>query len=273
MAQGGWGIQTVNIPGINASGNTTWAPGTLAGMGSGTAGAAGGTETTTSSSSTTRMSPGAEAALEKLIAELASGGTAEQRRQQAERNQEIQSVRGQRQDYSKEAAFADAEGAMRAQLANAMTASLAELARAAEGAGTSASAMRALLLQNAQQKAADSAATLGLQASANYGQIASGLSNTLEALTRPSDVVTSSLISALNVAKGVREESTTTTTGPAAQSRSSGGFGGGAAFVNPGRTSIFDKGYSDSFWKQFENQGSNLTGYGTNSGTFSGLGS
>lgn len=248
--QGGWGVQHVNT-------------GDFATAGGSSGGASGDRDVTTTTETTTTMAPAAEAALNALIQQLASGGTPEQQQQRAARNQEIADARNIRQDYSKENAFRDAQGAMQAQLNEAMTKSLAELARAAEGAGTSASAMRALLLQNAQQKAAESAATLGLQASVNYGQVASGLTSTLEALTRPNDAVTQSLINALGVAKGANVNTTKITDAPA---RSTGGFSGGGGVTRSAPSSSSD---SSSFWKQFDSYGrpkmdggSNFTSYG-----------
>lgn len=200
-----------------------------------------------SSTSVRNMSDGNEKALDALIAQLQGGGTAYMKQQQAARTQEIANVQQQRQQYSKEAAFNDAQGAMAAQLGNAMNQALASLTRSAEGAGTSGSALRALLLQNAQQKAADSAATLGLQASVNYGQVAGGMNNTLEALTRVNDPVTEALLKALELARGVN--TTTTSSG------SSSGSKAGGLNVIAGGSAPSKLPDSSSFWKQFDDSG------------------
>lgn len=178
------------------------------------------------------MDPQSLAALQVLIAQLISGGTPEQRVQNAQRQQEIGSVQAARAGYSKEAAFADAEGAMAAQLRQALQTMMPSITRAAEGAGTSQSSMRALLMQEAAQQAADSAALLGLQNAVNYGQIATGLTGTLEALTRPNDVVTNSLIQALGLAKGATQKSTSSQSS-AASSTTTNTQSGSGGYAQP----------------------------------------
>lgn len=162
---------------------------------------------TTGSTQVSNMPASALATLEALIAQLAGGGTEEQRAAQQARNQEIATANAQRSSYSKEAAFADAEGAMASQLANALRQLLPGIVRSAEGAGTSRSSLQALLIQQAAADSAAKAAELGLQSSAQYGSIASNLTATLEALTRVDSPVTQSLIQALQVAKGAVQPS------------------------------------------------------------------
>jgi len=141
-------------------------------------------------------------ALNKLIAQLLGGGTAEMGRQSAERAREIQNVTAQRSGYSREAALADAQGAMSQQLRQVMEKLLPSITRAAEGSGTSQNSMRALMLQDAATRAAESSAALGLDAVSKYGNIGATLSGVLEALTRPNDPAAQALLNALNVAKG-----------------------------------------------------------------------
>jgi hypothetical protein len=178
-----------------------------------TSGASGASGSSSSSNtvSSRSMDPAMLAVLKTLVAELQTGGSQYLQTLKGLRLGEVGAVQNQRQDYSKEAAFTDAQGAMAAQLRDAMESSSASLVKAAEGSGTSGSAMRALLLQNAQQNAADSAATLGLQAATNYGQLASNMSGILESLTRPNDPTTEYLLNALNIAKGSNESRTTMT--------------------------------------------------------------
>lgn len=164
----------------------------------------------TASKSGTTFSAGGEDALSQLIALLLSGGTAEQKQEKATRQGEVATVQKARGDYSKEAAFADAQGAVAQQSRLAMEKLLPSITRSAEGAGTSQNSMRALLLQDAANKAAESASALGLKAATDYGGITGNLSSVLEALTRPTNPVTAALLQALQISKG--EQSTGGTT-------------------------------------------------------------
>jgi hypothetical protein len=166
---------------------------------------------------------GGEDALTALIKQLASGGTPEQLAEAARRLQEINAVRQQRGDYSKQAAFTDAQGAQSQQSRLALEKLIPSITRAAEGAGTSGSSMRALLLQDAANKASESAAALGLKASVDYGNISGGMNQVLEALTRQGNPITDSLLKALEISKGQR--STQTSGGTVAGSSGQSPFG------------------------------------------------
>lgn len=203
-----------------------------------------GSTSSSTSSYTENMTPTALAALEGLIAQLMGGGTPEQQRERALRERQIDETRSIQNNYSKEAAFADAKGAMSAQLTAVLAELLPAITRASEGSGTSQSSLRALTLQKAGQQAADSAATLGLKASTDYGSIATSLAGVLEALSRPTSEATNALINALNTAKGAVESktvnqsgstsssgtSTTTSTGGSGSSGSSGSNNGGSIY-------------------------------------------
>lgn len=156
------------------------------------------------------MSNASLAALEALIAQMLGGGTQTQANETAQRLAEINNVRNSRDAYSKSAAFADAQGAMAQAMRRALESTLPNITRAAEGAGTSQNSMRALMLQDATNRAAESSSSLGLQAAVNYGNIGASLSNILEALTRPQDTVTKDLLAALGIAKGATESGTST---------------------------------------------------------------
>ena len=166
-----------------------------------------------SQTSTRNMDPASLAALQALISQLMGGGTQQMAEDRARRQQEIQSVQNQRGQYSKDAAFGDAQGAMSQLLRQAMEQAMPSLVRAAEGAGTSQNSMRALLTQDALTRSSESAAALGLNAATQYGGIASNLSSVLEQLTRGDNTVTEALLNALNIAKGAVSDSTTNTTG------------------------------------------------------------
>jgi hypothetical protein len=175
---------------------------------------------------TKNMSPQAAAALNLLISQLAGGGTAETRARAADRNQEINTVRGERSAYSKQAAFSDAQGLIQQQQRRALESMLPSISRAAEDAGSSGGALRALLMQDSANKAAESASALGMNAAVNYGNISSNLSQVLEKLTQGDpNGATALLVNALNVAKGAesttdgttKTSGTSTTTGSATQ--------------------------------------------------------
>lgn len=182
-----------------------------------TAGATTGTTngTQTQNASTQNMDPSSLAALQTLIAQLLGGGTQAMAKDAAARKGEINTVQGQRAGYSKDAAFADAQGLMAQTMRRVMEQLIPSISRSAEGAGASQSSLRALLLQDAASKAAESASAQGLQAAQGYGQISTNMSQVLEALTRPDNSVTNALIQALGVAKGAVQNtnSVTQTTG------------------------------------------------------------
>ena len=175
------------------------------------------------SSTTNNLDPNALAALQVLLQQLQGGGTAAQKGDRKARTQTIQRAQASQQDYSKNAAFDDAQGAMAAQLRQAMQQILPTLVRAAEGSGTSQNALPALLLQQQTAQAAEAAAALGLKASVDYGNVNANIGSILERLTTGADPAQQALIQALNAAKGA--QSTTTATGTSTAPSSSGAFG------------------------------------------------
>lgn len=116
---------------------------------------------------------------------------------QQERLNELAPNRAIREDYSKAAAFEDAQGLMNQQLQKALEESLGSLTRASEGAGTSQSALRALLTQKAAENAAMNAAAAGAELAVQYGGVANNTSSILEALTRADDGGLRALLTAL----------------------------------------------------------------------------
>jgi hypothetical protein len=162
-----------------------------------------------SSSSSSNFSAGGDEALAILIKQLLSGGTAEQKAGTAARQAEIASAREQRGDYTKEAAFNDSQLVINQQQRKALEQALPSLVRSAEGAGTSQNALRALLIQDAANKAAESSAALGLKASVDYGNISANLTGVLEQLTRQDNPVTKALLDAINLSKGQSSNSVT----------------------------------------------------------------
>ena len=111
-------------------------------------------------------------ALDTVIAQLAAGGTPQQRAFQADILRTIQAVEVQRAQYGKDAAFRDAEGAVQLQLQRALESTLPTVLLASEAAGTSGDAVSALLTNDLTARAAGTAAEVGLNAAAQYGRIA-----------------------------------------------------------------------------------------------------
>lgn len=199
-----------------------------------------------SQSTTSQLDPKSQAALEALIAQLQGGGTPVMQASAAKRQEEIarnQAVAGQ---YTKQAAFSDATGAMNAKVAEVLQQLLPNIVRASEGAGTSQNSLRALLTQQAANNAANSAASLGLNAATQYGQVNSQIGNILEALTRPQeDQATQALIQALGIAKGANVSSTTTETSESSQtSPSSQRVSSGGAYGAPVQTPSTASGFA-----------------------------
>lgn len=174
-----------------------------------------GTSTSTTSGSSREskvadyLDPVAREALNKLLANL-SNPNSEANKYGKERLEEIGTNQALRGDYTKSKAFADALNAMNSQLAKGIESQMPTITAGIDAAGTSGSAMSALLTQTAAENAARNAAELGLNAAISYGQIQTGFGNILEQLTASGDPVTNQLLGALEIAKGASESSTTT---------------------------------------------------------------
>lgn len=167
--------------------------------------------TQTQNASTQNMDPQSLAALQTLIAQLMGGGTQAMAKDAAARKGEINKVTQARAGYSKDAAFSDAQGLMAQTMRRALEQLVPSINRSAEGAGASQSSLRALLLQDAANRAAESSAAQGLQAAQGYGQISTNMSQVLEALTRPDNTVSNALLQALQIAKGAVSNTQSTT--------------------------------------------------------------
>lgn len=154
-------------------------------------------------------------ALNVLLQQLLNGGTMQQQQQTAQRGTEVNRARAQQARYSPEAAFADAQGLMAQLLRQAMEGALPKITRAAEGAGTSANSMRALLTQDALTRASEASAAQGLNAAVNYGQIGANLASVLERLTQPDNAQMDALLGTIRLMQ--------------AGSQSGGGSSGGGA--------------------------------------------
>jgi len=102
-------------------------------------------------------------------------------------------------DYGKSDAFADAQGLMDNAIANILADRMPSLTMAAEGAGASASSMRALLLGNIMNEAASEASALGAQQAVQYGQINNQAGSVLEQLTATDPAALNALIDAMRL--------------------------------------------------------------------------
>jgi len=131
---------------------------------------------------------------------------------------EVNSLMG---NYSKEAAFRDAQMLMQQNLQKSMEAQMPSIMAAIQGAGTSASSMQGLLSQQLAQSSAQSAGALGAQQATSYGNIAANLSNTLEALTRIDNSGTTDYLKALELLRESTSKSTSSSSGLSTSSGSS----------------------------------------------------
>jgi len=172
-----------------------------------------GTSTTTkngiSTTDSVNMDPSSLAALQAIIAQLAGGGTQQMASERATRMGEVNSVQAQRAGYSKDAAFADAQGLMAQTLRQALEQILPSINNAAEAGGASQSSLRTLMLQDAATRAGEASAAQGLNAAVQYGGVANNMNAILEALTRPDNTSINALLSALTIAKGAVTSATT----------------------------------------------------------------
>lgn len=174
-----------------------------------------GSKSTTSNSTITtknkNMSDSALAALDNLIAQLAKGGTPQDQQRWKQIQAEITANTLQQQKYSKESAQYDADTAAKAAQYEALQQMAPTISAGIDSAGTSGSAMAALLAQDAADQAARASAQLQLDAMISYGQIANQASGNNVELLKIDNPVTQQLLAALDIAKGAVTESTQTT--------------------------------------------------------------
>ena len=151
---------------------------------------------------TTTLDPNSVKTLQEFIAQLMSGGTANQKGEIQKRNAMTQFVTNLLGLVSPQQANADAQGLMSLNLQQSMEKQMPALQKAIEGAGTSASSMQALLANRIAQDAALNASALGGEQQKAYAQSRAQLASLLEAFTRPQNTVENTLIQALGVLKG-----------------------------------------------------------------------
>lgn len=189
-----------------------------------------GTATSSQTQKTVAMDPKAIQALGILLTQLQGGGTADQQNDRAARTGAVNKTTQAAQGYTRENAFADAEGAMQAEVNNVLARLLPDILRQAEGSGTSQNSLRALLTQAAGMDAAQGAATIGLRTAVDYGNVNANLMSALSSLTGGNDPVQAAILQALNIAKGASTTTTTNGTANNGSGASGSGMGSSAAY-------------------------------------------
>ena len=159
-------------------------------------------------------------------ASTGTAGTATMKKDIANRDAIMAQLQALLPQYSTAGAMTDAAGAMALQLQQSLQAVLPQLARGAEGAGTSANSMQALLANQGASDAAMRSAAIGADQAKAYAGITSQLMSQLTGMAQTGfDPVTQALISALGINKGAVQNtsqsqssqsntSSTTNTGP-----------------------------------------------------------
>lgn len=158
------------------------------------------------------MSAQGRQAMTRLLAQLAAGGTDEQRAILEEQMRTLQGIRGDKEDYSRETALGDAEGLMQTMLQRSMEEALPSILMAGQGAGTSGSAITALLSQDLATRAAGQAAGVGVDAVQGYGSILAQLTGQEVAATQGmEDQALAALMEALGIDAGSMKRGSQTT--------------------------------------------------------------
>ncbi len=102
-------------------------------------------------------------------------------------------------DYGKDDAFNDAQALMDKAIGDVMAERMPGLTLSAEGAGASASSMRALLMSNIMNEAATEASALGARQAVEYGNINNQAGAVLEQLTRTDPAALNALVDAMRL--------------------------------------------------------------------------
>lgn len=137
-----------------------------------------------------------------FLRQQAAGGTTEDRARREAIWGEIAAGQAQRAGYSKAAAVVDSTAAASAQMTNALKQMLPAITAGVDSAGTSGSAMAALLSQQAAESVSRNAAQLQLDAAISYGQIANQSSGIIAELLKIDDQSSNRFLEGLNIAKG-----------------------------------------------------------------------
>lgn len=176
-----------------------------------------------------------------LILELLGGGTADYKAMRSARNADKVSLQELSRDYTNDAAFSDAGSLMALNLQNSMEKQMPALAKAVQGAGTSASSMQGLLSNKIAQDASLSAGALGAEQAKAYGAIQANMRNTIESYTRGDDQSAQNLIKALDLLKVSKSRSDQQSTSQGSSSSQSTGSSSGTG-TDPARESSSSSG-------------------------------
>lgn len=168
-------------------------------------------DTTKQTTTSKNMDDEAYGMLMKYLREQMSGGSPEDQRRRQMIWSEIAANQGQRGQYSKGAAFADASAAASAMMSQALETALPAITAGVDSAGTSGSAMAALLSTKAAEAVSRNAAQLQLDAAISYGQIANQSSGIIAELLKINSEESRNLLHGLEIAKGARTEQTVIT--------------------------------------------------------------
>lgn len=160
------------------------------------------TDRTVRDRTTKNMDDESYAILMNLLRQSAAGGSPADKEKREQIRGEIIENQTQRARYSKDAAMYDSAEAAAAQMHQALQQMIPAITAGIDSAGTSGSAMAALLHQQAAEGTARNAAMLQLDAAISYGQIANQNSGIIAELLKIDDPVTKTLLESLNIAKG-----------------------------------------------------------------------
>lgn len=158
------------------------------------------------------MSSTGRSSLNQLIAQLAAGGTDAQRKNRQLQLSQVNNLEALSRGYSRQNAFADAEGLLNQILRQALEQGLPSILQAQAAAGTSGDALSALLTQDLATRSSEAAAAQGLGAAVDYGQILAGLQGQkTDLLSSLTDEATNALLGALGIDAGSMKRGTETT--------------------------------------------------------------
>lgn len=174
---------------------------------------------------TARAAPVGNDILTAIINQLLAGGTPQMQADKATKNAEISAAQNNRSGYSKEAAFGDAQGLMAQTMRQALEKLMPSINSASLGAGSSASSMRALLVQKAAENAGQAASAQGLETAVRYG----GVSNQFtDAISRLLNIQDPSVSLAIQAATGLRTNT------------NNGSGGGGNGGTSPSNSTAYE---------------------------------
>lgn len=179
---------------------------------------------------------------------------------------EIAANQAQRAGYSKEAAWIDSNAAAGARMSQALEEMVPVITAGIDSAGTSGSAMAALLANKAAEAVSRNAAQLQLEASISYGQIANQASSIIAELLGIQSSEQNNILRGLEIAKGARTSATTTTNRTITEkgtSTRSGSRSSSSSTVsnNYGTTTTHDSGGMTTSSRTFDKPASTI-GYG-----------